>query len=136
MNPVSNTAQKCTLCYDRMQGGLEPACSKACPTKSIQFGTIRELRERAQKRVDQLHEQGEQRAYLYGADEKMLGGLNSFYLLVDKPEVYGLPPDPKMPSRNLVSSSVYTVLGAILVGLAGLLNLRNRGANEPTETRP
>ena len=40
-------------------------------------------------------------AYLYGADDKMLGGLNSFYLLVDKPEVYGLPPDPKMPTRNL-----------------------------------
>jgi formate dehydrogenase iron-sulfur subunit len=136
MNPVSNTAQKCTLCYDRMQGGLEPACSKACPTESIQFGTIRELRERAQKRVDQLHEQGEKRAYLYGADEKMLGGLNSFYLLVDEPEVYGLPPDPKMPSRNLVSSSLYTVLGAILVGLAGLLNLRNRGARERTEANP
>src|ERR687897_1705467 len=58
MNPVSNTAQKCTLCYDRLQGGMEPACSKACPTKSIQFGTIRDLRERARKRVDQLHEQG------------------------------------------------------------------------------
>ena len=67
--------------------GMEPACSKACPTDSIQFGTIKELRGRAQKRVDQLHQTGEKRAYLYGADEKMLGGLNSFYLLVDKPEV-------------------------------------------------
>ncbi len=44
INPVSNTAQKCTLCYDRLQSGLEPACSKACPTDSIQFGTISELR--------------------------------------------------------------------------------------------
>ena len=95
INPVSGTAQKCTLCYDRLQGGLEPACSKACPTDSIQFGTIGELRDRAQKRVEQLHQTGEKRAYLYGADEKMLGGLNSFYLLVDKPEVYGLPPDPE-----------------------------------------
>ncbi len=51
--------------------------------------------------MEQLHQDGEKRAYLYGADEKMLGGLNSFYLLVDKPEVYGLPPDPKMPTRNL-----------------------------------
>ena len=80
INPVSGTAQKCTLCYDRMQGGLEPACSKACPTQSIQFGTINELQGRAQKRVEQLHQVGEKRAYLYGADEKMLGGLNSFYL--------------------------------------------------------
>ena len=80
INPVSGHAQKCTLCYDRLQGGMEPACSKACPTQSIQFGTIRELRGRAQKRVEQLHQAGEKRAYLYGADEKMLGGLNSFYL--------------------------------------------------------
>ena len=58
----------------------------------------------------------------------MLGGLNSFYLLVDRPEVYGLPPDPKMPSRNLVSGSVYTVLGAILVGLAGLFSFRERSS--------
>jgi formate dehydrogenase iron-sulfur subunit len=136
LNPVSNTAQKCTLCYDRLQGGMEPACSKACPTKSIQFGTIRELRERAQKRVEQLHETGENRAYLYGADEKMLGGLNSFYLLVDKPEVYGLPPDPKMPTRNLVPGSVYGLLGALMVGLAGVFNFRNRGASEGPSTTP
>ena len=127
INPVSNTAQKCTLCYDRLQGGMEPACSKACPTRSIQFGTVRELRERAQKRVEQLHQGGEQRAYLYGADENMLGGLNSFYLLVDKPEVYGLPPDPKLPSRNLVPSTLYAMLGAVVVGLAGLFSFRERG---------
>ena len=62
INPVSNTAQKCTLCYDRLQNGLEPACSKACPTDSIQFGPIGELRERAGKRVEQLHAAGEKRA--------------------------------------------------------------------------
>src|SRR5215212_9405196 len=74
INPASGTAQKCTLCYDRISVGLEPACSKACPTDSIQFGTIAELRARAAGRVAQLHGQGESRAYLYGADEKMLGG--------------------------------------------------------------
>jgi len=135
INPVSHTAQKCTLCYDRLQGGMEPACSKACPTKSIQFGTIRELRQRAQTRVEQLHQTGENRAYLYGADEKMLGGLNSFYLLVDKPEVYGLPPDPKMPTRNLIPASMYAILGAIAVGLAGIFSFRNRGAGERRESR-
>jgi len=128
INPVSGTAQKCTLCYDRLQAGLEPACSKACPTDSIQFGTIRELRERAQARVQQLHGQGEKRAYLYGADDKMLGGLNAFFLLVDQPEVYGLPPDPKLPSRNLVPSGIWATLGAIAVGLVGLINFRHRGA--------
>ncbi len=135
-NPVSGTAQKCTLCYDRLQGGMEPACSKACPTKSIQFGTIRDLRDRARKRVNQLHQTGETRAYLYGADDKMLGGLNSFYLLVDKPEVYGLPPDPRMPTRNLVPASLFTVLGAVLIGLAGIFNLRNRGSSERRAASP
>jgi formate dehydrogenase iron-sulfur subunit len=60
----------------------------------------------------------------------MLGGLNSFYLLVDTPEVYGLPPDPKMPTRNLIRGAVYTAIGAIMVGLAGIFNFRNRAAGE------
>jgi formate dehydrogenase iron-sulfur subunit len=115
---------------------MEPACSKACPTQSIQFGKISDLRSRAQKRVEQLQQAGEKRAYLYGADEKVLGGLNSFYLLVDKPEVYGLPPDPKMPSRNLASASWFSFLGAVLVGLMGLINFRNRGARLDAEERP
>jgi formate dehydrogenase iron-sulfur subunit len=127
MNPVSGTAQKCTLCYDRMQVGLEPACAKACPTDSIQFGPIAELKTRARARVERLQRQGESRAHLYGADDSMLGGLNSFYLLVDRPEVYGLPPDPQLPSRNLARSSWFSVLGGVLIGLAGLVSFRLRG---------
>jgi len=127
MNPASNTAQKCTLCYDRLRAGLEPACSKACPTDSIRFGTIADLRKIAAARVEQLHEQGEQRAYLYGADEQMLGGLNAFFLLLDRPEVYRLPPDPKMPSRNLTPGTLWSALGAVLVGLMGVVSFRTRG---------
>ena len=130
INPVSGTAQKCTLCYDRMKAGLEPACAKACPTESINFGTIADLKKMAQARVGRLQGAGESRAYLYGADEGMLGGLNSFYLLVDKPEVYGLPPDPKIPSRNLKSSAVWSVLGAVAIALTSLVNFRNRGARD------
>jgi formate dehydrogenase iron-sulfur subunit len=130
INPVSGTAQKCTLCYDRMQAGMTPACAKACPTASIQFGPIADLKQRAANRVEQLHGRGEKDAYLYGADEKMLGGLNSFFLLVDRPEVYGLPPDPKLPSRNLRPSSWTTVLGAFLVGIVGLVSLRGRRDGE------
>jgi formate dehydrogenase iron-sulfur subunit len=133
INPASNTAQKCTLCYDRLQSGLEPACSKACPTSSIQFGTIRELQQRAERRVQQLHELGEERAYLYGADDHILGGLNSFYLLVDKPEVYGLPRDPKLPSRNLFFSSLLYTAGAIVFGLFGLVSIRKRRMDEIAE---
>ena len=51
-------AHKCTLCYDRQRDGLVPACAKACPTASIQFGPIDELRERARERVEELHRRG------------------------------------------------------------------------------
>ena len=105
INPVSKTAMKCTLCYDRLQSGLEPACAKACPTDSIKFGTIEELHQIANERVQQLNTPGAsagqpQQAYLYGADDSLVGGLNSFYLLVDKPEVYGLPAQPSSPPKR------------------------------------
>jgi formate dehydrogenase iron-sulfur subunit len=125
INHVSGTAQKCTLCYDRTSVGLEPACSKACPTDSIQFGPIAELQERAQRRVEQLQSQGEARAQLYGADRNgPLGGLNAFFLLVDEPEAYGLPREPKMPTRNLVRSSMLSTLGAVVMTVIGALTLR------------
>lgn len=125
INPTNNTAMKCTLCYDRMQSGMVPACAQACPTESIQFGPINELRQRAETRVAQLRDQGEDRAYVYG-DESMLGGLNSFYLLVDEPEVYGLPREPKLPSRNLFPSSAFSAVGAAALGVLGLVGLRKR----------
>ena len=130
INPVSGTAQKCTLCYDRMKVGLEPACAKACPTESINFGTIADLKKMARARLGRLQQAGESRAHLYGADEATLGGLNSFYLLVDKPEVYGLPPDPKIPSRNLKPSSAWSLLGAVALALTGLVSFRNRGGHD------
>jgi formate dehydrogenase iron-sulfur subunit len=131
MNPAAGTAQKCTLCYDRMQVGLEPACAKACPTDSIQFGPISELRTRAQKRVTQLQAQGEKRARLYGDDPNgPLGGLNSFYLLVDEPEVYGLPKEPKLPTRNLKRSSGFAAATAVVIGMLGLIGIRKRRMDE------
>ncbi len=95
-------AWKCTLCYDRLHDGLEPACAKACPTDSIQFGDLDELRERARRRVDALHATGTPQARLYGDDpDDGVGGNGAFFLLLDEPEVYGLPPDPVVPPRDL-----------------------------------
>jgi formate dehydrogenase iron-sulfur subunit len=97
-------AWKCTLCYDRLGEGMEPACAKACPTDSIQFGPLEELRERAAGRLDQLVEAGESGARLYGADpQDGVGGDGAFFLLLDEPEVYGLPPDPVVTTRDLPS---------------------------------
>ena len=84
----------------------------------------------ATARVEQLRGLGENRAYLYGADDKFLGGLNSFYLLVDQPEVYGLPAAPKMPTRNLIPSSLFSTAGAVVLALLGLVGLRQRRMEE------
>ncbi|HEY9243721.1 MAG TPA: 4Fe-4S dicluster domain-containing protein [Streptosporangiaceae bacterium] len=93
---------KCTLCYDRLSVGAEPACAKACPTDSIQFGPLDELRERADARLDQLHGAGVADARLYGRDpDDGVGGDGAFFLLLDEPEVYGLPPDPVVTTRDL-----------------------------------
>lgn len=95
-------AWKCTLCYDRLKGELEPACATACPTDSIQFGMLDELRLRAAERVGALHERGVPSARLYGHDDSDgVGGGAAFFLLLDEPEVYGLPPDPIVTTRDL-----------------------------------
>ena len=97
-------AWKCTMCYDRLRGGLEPACAKACPTDSIQFGPLAELRDIAQARLAELHAAGHPEARLYGADpDDGIGGAGAFFLLLDEPEVYGLPPDPVVTTRDLPS---------------------------------
>ena len=95
-------AQKCTLCYDRLDSGQRPACAQACPTESIQFGDVDELRERASARVEKLHDAGVMDARLYGNDpEDGIGGAGAFFLLLDEPEVYGFPPDPVVTTRDL-----------------------------------
>jgi formate dehydrogenase iron-sulfur subunit len=95
---------KCTLCYDRLKDGLEPACATACPTKSIQFGPLEELRERADDRLQTLHGRGVDDARLYLRDEADgIGGAGAFFLLLDEPEVYGFPPDPVSTTRDVPS---------------------------------
>ncbi len=115
---------KCTLCYDRLGDGLEPACAKACPTNSIQFGPLDELRAHAEKRVDELHGRGEHaaRLYLEGPDDG-IGGAGAFFLLLDEPEVYGLPPDPVDTTRDLGETWRATAGAALALaaGVAGAL---------------
>ena len=95
-------AFKCTLCYDRLGAGMEPACAKACPTNSIQYGDLDELREKADARLAELTEAGVDEARLYGRDpDDGVGGDGAFFLLLDEPEVYGFPPDPVVTTRDL-----------------------------------
>lgn len=115
-------AHKCTLCYDRQKGDLEPACAKACPTDSIQFGPVEELRAKAKERAQTLRERGRNEAYLYGAEDlNGYGKLNSFFLLEDHPNEYNLPVAPPQPLQNqapryaasLLTGLALTVLSAL-----------------------
>jgi len=111
---------KCTLCYDRLKGGHEPACAKACPTDSIQFGPLDELRERAEQRLGKLQAENWNGARLYGNDpDDGVGGFGAFFLLLDEPEVYGLPPDPVVTTRDLPQMwrTAAIATGAVVAGV-------------------
>ncbi len=126
ISPLDGKAHKCTLCYDRLKGGLEPACAKSCPTDSIQFGELDDLHARAHKRVEQLHAQGVDTAYLYGVPGGPgatgdLGHLNAFFLLTDRPETYNLPAAPTRPANRVAPAlltGLATVAGLALTALA------------------
>jgi formate dehydrogenase iron-sulfur subunit len=111
---------KCTLCYDRLKDDQEPACAQACPTESIQFGELGDLRERAAARLATLQDAGLAQARLYGADEDDgVGGFGAFFLLLDEPEAYHLPPDPVDTTRDL--GEVWASAAAAAVALGGAL---------------
>jgi formate dehydrogenase iron-sulfur subunit len=113
-------AWKCTLCYDRLREDMEPACAQACPTNSIQFGELDELRARADERLARLTDAGASKAQLYLRDPgDGIGGAGAFFLLLDDPEVYGLPPDPVDASRDV--RETWAAVGAAAVGLGALL---------------
>jgi len=126
-------AWKCTLCYDRLKGDMEPACAKACPTDSIQYGDLDDLRARAEARVATLHDRGVGDAYLYGVDAENqpgTGGLNAFFLLVDRPEVYNLPPDPVAPAKKAGPawlSMAAPGIGMLAAALGAVLSARDGG---------
>ncbi|MGV9852079.1 4Fe-4S dicluster domain-containing protein [Streptomyces sp. NPDC003442] len=133
VRPEDGGAHKCTLCYDRLGAGQEPACAKACPTDSIQFGPLDELRERAAARVEELHRVGVEDARLYGHDpEDGVGGDGAFFLLLDEPEVYGLPPDPVVTTRDLPSmwrhagAAALTLLGGVAAVFAAQSGVTGR----------
>jgi formate dehydrogenase iron-sulfur subunit len=121
----SHTSRKCTLCDDRIHNGQGTACAKACPTGSIRFGEVAELRKIAAARLAQLKKLGESKANIYGSTQAK--GLNVFYLLMDKPSVYGLPDNPRVPQRTQDISLGSTVIKAMTLGIAALVAFRERG---------
>lgn len=136
---VDGRAGKCTLCYDRLEDGLEPACAKSCPTDSIQFGPHEELVEVASRRVAELHERGIDGAYLYGAgdepEDQLAGGLGAFFLLTEPPERYGLPAHADSPvQENVVPATMAAVAAGFLAGagaIAAFVTAARRAGRTP-----
>jgi formate dehydrogenase iron-sulfur subunit len=139
---VKGTVNKCVLCSDRVANGLGTACAKACPTASITFGNLDDLKSLAASRIQALHRRGQTDAYVYGwdlkaegydrpssgaQDVKVVGGLNVFYLLLDKPHVYGLPDhDPGLPQKNILPNAGGALVMAGVLGIAGVAAFRKR----------
>jgi formate dehydrogenase iron-sulfur subunit len=126
---ADGAAHKCTLCYDRQKDGFEPACAKACPTQSIRFGKVSELRTHARQRLEEVQARGESGAYLYGAEPAgEYSALNAFFLLTEEPAAYNLPPAPVRPSAHMVRRYLWSA--AVAVGLsvatAALLSQEDR----------
>ncbi len=131
LSALDGKAHKCTLCYDRLKGGLEPACAKSCPTDSIQFGEVKELQARARARVAALHARGVEGAYLYGAPGTPgatgdLGHLNAFFLLTERPETYNLPAAPSRASRRVAPALISGLLAMAGFALAAGAALARR----------
>ncbi|MEE2034930.1 4Fe-4S dicluster domain-containing protein [Rhodococcus chondri] len=127
-DPKVGIAQKCTLCYDRLTDGQTPACAQACPTESIQFGDVDELRARADERLALLHERGVTDARLYGNDpDDGVGGTGAFFLLLDDPEVYGLPPDPVVTTKDLPEMWNRAAVAAVAMFAGAAVSFLRRG---------
>ena len=128
-------AWKCTMCYDRQLGGLEPACAKACPTDSIQFGPLDELRERAEERVDAPARRRATPRPGCTARAPTTGwaAAGAFFLLLDEPEVYGLPPDPVVTTRDL--PAMWRWAGAAALSGGGRRGPRLSGHGRAAVTR-
>jgi len=106
---------KCTLCVDRVQVGLEPACIKACPTGCLQFGTKSDMLQIGATRVKQLQENGFPNAALY--DPPGVGGTGVVTVLAhgDHPEWYQLSKDPHIPWAVGITKSLLRPLGLVAV---------------------
>ncbi len=97
-NEKDGRAFKCTFCYDRQKVGLKPACAQACPTESIQFGEIEQLREKAQERLRVLNERGMADATFYDPTHTSVGGIHAMFIVRGDPRTYNLPPNPEVPT--------------------------------------
>ena len=111
-NPDDGRAFKCTFCYDRQKVGLKPACAKACPTESIQFGEISQLQQKAKDRMAELHGRGMNDATFYDSSHTSVGGTHAMFIVRGDPRSYNLPPNPQIPAIHLKKAWISSAIAA------------------------
>ena len=115
----SGKMAKCTLCVDRVEVGLEPACIKACPTGCLNFGTKEDMVALGNARVATLKANGFKDAMLY--DPQGVGGTGVVTVLAHgSPDWYGLPADPNVPVLVRFWKSVVRPIG-VLAAFAAII---------------
>ena len=122
-------AFKCTFCYDRQKAGLQPACATACPTQSIQFGDLDEMRAKAARRVAELESRGIHDAVVYDPRDSSVGGTHAIFVVRGRPEDYNLPSAPEVPAEHLAAGwgAAAVAAGMMLAGtLAAFLTSSRR----------
>lgn len=120
-NKEDGRAFKCTFCYDRQKAGLTPACAHACPTESIKFGSLEELRVEANRRIEDLHEKGMHDATLYDPVDTSVGGIHAFFITRGDPRQYNLPPRPEIPTVYARQGWKSAAIGAGMLAVGTLL---------------
>lgn len=128
-NENDGRAFKCTFCTDRQKANLPPACAKACPTESIKFGRLSEIREEAERRLECLHERGMTDAQIYDPQDTSVKGIHSVFLIRGEPATYNLPPKPEVPTTYLkdgwTAAAVQAVALVASVAVSFLFARRN-----------
>jgi formate dehydrogenase iron-sulfur subunit len=120
-NKEDGRAFKCTFCYDRQKAGLTPACAHACPTESIKFGKLDDLRAEAKRRIEDLHSKGMQDATVYDPVDTSVGGIHAFFITRGDPRQYNLPLKPQIPTVYSQQGWKSAAIGAGVVAVGTLL---------------
>jgi formate dehydrogenase iron-sulfur subunit len=92
-----------------------PACAKACPTESIRFGELEELREAGIERVAELQRRGYADAQVYDPLETSVAGTHAMFVILGQPEAYNLPPAPEVPTIYLKSAWTSALVSALVL---------------------
>lgn len=123
----NNKVTKCHLCFDRIAEGLEPACSKVCPTDTIRFGDREAMIATAKK-------EGYEKVY----GETDLEGLGAIYAFKDPPKLYALDEKPAIPEsvvfwHKVLKPLAYLGLGGVVA--ASLLHYAAFGPKKDEEVK-